>query len=99
MHGEGQAPERCWLTGPGNIYPDNKQASDWFSTLLPSSGRQEPAPGLVPPKGPEKGLRTKAKGHHQVPPRPGGPKRPVQAGSNPMLIALTVGKQDRALTL
>lgn len=81
-----------WLTGPGNIYPDNKQASVWSATLLLSSGQQGLAPGMVPPEGPEKGLRTSARGHQQVPPRPGGPKRPARAGSTPKLTALTMGR-------
>ena len=30
-----------WLISPGNIYPDNKQASVWSTTLLLNSGQQE----------------------------------------------------------
>lgn len=71
-----------------SILTTNKP-SVWSSTLFPSSGCQKLSLGLVPSEGPEKGPKTKAKGHHQVPPRPGGP---AQAGSTPMLTALAEGQ-------
>lgn len=40
-----------------------------------------------------------AKDHPQVPPRPAGPARPVEAGRSPVLTEYSEwAKQDRALT-
>lgn len=58
----GKLLDTGWITGPGKVCPEDKQALSRASMLLPSFGGEELASGLVPSEGPEKRTEDRGQG-------------------------------------